>query len=298
MRSIRPTSTNSPRNAPRQGCGPSARSRATPRHANGDHREDPDATIYPAYVPLSGAKRAQAGSAGPVRLSLAAHWDDFVQERNLSLGTQKRWKPLLEKLERHLRRPDLASAAPVEIEEWKRLLLKGGLSHKTVREGHIACAKAFYSWAVSSGIIEINPAGGIVVAQERVQETEASREPDLTDAEANLILSESLRSCDPRTSPEFARAKRWVPWLCAYTGARVNEITQLRKCDLVTKGIGEDEIWLIQITPEAGSTKNGKIRKVPLHPHLLDQGFHLFLLPVSRKVRCSTIPGVPGTVRP
>lgn len=251
--------------------------RTLARHANGDYREDPDAATYPAYVPLSGAKQAQPGSTGPVRLSLAAHWDDFVRERKLSLGTQKRWKPLLEKLERHLARPDLATAAPVEIGEWKRLLLKGGLSHKTVREGHIACAKSFYSWAVGSGIIEINPAGGIVVAQEKVQETEASREPDLTDAEAHLILSESLRPCDPRTSPEFARAKRWVPWLCAYTGARVNEITQLRKCDLIKKEVGEVDVWLIQITPEAGSTKNGKIRKVPLHPHMLDQGFPLFV---------------------
>ncbi|MEY9463866.1 site-specific integrase [Bradyrhizobium ottawaense] len=34
---------------------------------------------------------------------------------------------------------------------------------------------------------------------------------------------------------ENAAARRWVPWLCAYTGARVNEITQLRACDVIEK---------------------------------------------------------------
>ncbi|MEC5293197.1 hypothetical protein, partial [Aurantimonas sp. C2-3-R2] len=27
-------------------------------------------------------------------------------------------------------------------------------------------------------------------------------------------------------------SRRWVPWICAYTGARVNEITQLRRQDI------------------------------------------------------------------
>ncbi len=247
------------------------------KFSRGDFRDESEALRFPAYSPLGATKAREIRTTGGARLTIAAHWDDFVQERKLSLGTQKRWKPLLEKLEKHLGRPDLASAAPIEIGEWKRLLLKEGLSHKTVREGHIACAKSFYSWAVGSGKLEINPAGGITVAQEKVTETEATRTGDLTDDEANLILSEALRPCDPRTSPEFARAKRWVPWLCAYTGARVNEVTQLRKCDLIKQEIGEEDVWLIQITPEAGSTKNGKIRKVPLHPHLIDQGFHRFV---------------------
>lgn len=64
-------------------------------------------------------------------------------------------------------------------------------------------------------------------------------------------------------------ARRWVPWLCAYTGARVNEITQLRREDVQEI----DGVWTIRITPEAGRQKTLEARTVPLHEHLVEQGF-------------------------
>jgi integrase len=74
----------------------------------------------------------------------------------------------------------------------------------------------------------------------------------------------------PRTPSEAA--KRWAPWLCAYTGARAGEITQLRGVDVIT----QDGIAAIKITPEAGTQKIGKSRAVPLHQHLVEQGFLTF----------------------
>ncbi|WGS01085.1 hypothetical protein MTX26_09795 [Bradyrhizobium sp. ISRA443] len=73
-------------------------------------------------------------------------------------------------------------------------------------------------------------------------------------------------------SAENAAARRWVPWLCCYSGARVNEITQLRASDV--KLI--DGIPCIRITPEAGTVKTSRERTVLLHPHLLEQGFLAF----------------------
>lgn len=70
-------------------------------------------------------------------------------------------------------------------------------------------------------------------------------------------------------SAENAAARRWVPFLCAYTGARVNEITQLRGMDV--RKI--DGVRCIHITPEAGTVKTVRARTVPLHPHLIDMGF-------------------------
>ena len=49
----------------------------------------------------------------------------------------------------------------------------------------------------------------------------------------------------------------------------MNEITQLRAEDVHE----ENGIWCIRITPEAGSVKNHKARTVPIHSHLIDQGF-------------------------
>jgi integrase len=36
----------------------------------------------------------------------------------------------------------------------------------------------------------------------------------------------------------WGAAKRWVPWLCAYTGGRVGELTQLRVKDIEQRACG------------------------------------------------------------
>ena len=67
------------------------------------------------------------------------------------------------------------------------------------------------------------------------------------------------------------RTKRrgWLPWLLAYTGARPSEITPLRGRDVERV----DGIWTLNLTPEAGTIKGGRARRVPLHSHLIEQGF-------------------------
>lgn len=71
-----------------------------------------------------------------------------------------------------------------------------------------------------------------------------------------------------RRSEENRRAIRWLPWICAFTGARITEAAQLRTIDLIEEG----GILCFRITPEAGSVKTGNYRTVPLHPQLLDMG--------------------------
>jgi hypothetical protein len=64
-----------------------------------------------------------------------------------------------------------------------------------------------------------------------------------------LILAATLAPVSRLMTPENAAARRWVPWLCAYTGGRVNEMTQLRESD-VFPVLG---LPCVRITPEAGS---------------------------------------------
>jgi integrase len=49
-------------------------------------------------------------------------------------------------------------------------------------------------------------------------------------------------------------------------------MTQLRGKDVKQ----QDGLWVIQITPDAGTTKTLKPRTVPLHEHLIEQGFVTF----------------------
>jgi integrase len=104
-------------------------------------------------------------------------------------------------------------------------------------------------------------------------------------AEATALLTAALNLERGNESPRTFAAKKWVPLLCAYTGARVGELAQLRKEDIRREG-GHA---IITITPEAGTVKTNEARDVVLHPHVVELGFvefvrssapgHLFLKP-------------------
>jgi integrase len=98
------------------------------------------------------------------------------------------------------------------------------------------------------------------------RETKAFRPAEIT-----TILKAALAITDTKR-PRNA-AKRWVPWILSYTGARAGEITQLRGTDVVE----QDGVAAIRITPEAGTVKTGGPRVVPLHEHLIEQGFMRFV---------------------
>lgn len=88
-------------------------------------------------------------------------------------------------------------------------------------------------------------------------------------------ILELARNYQPlgREAAKLSSAKRWVPWICAYTGARVGEIAQLRSQDVRQ----EEGHWIFFITPDAGTVKNKEARNIPVHQHLVDQGFLEFV---------------------
>lgn len=132
-----------------------------------------------------------------------------------------------------------------------------------MRETYLAAIRATFEFGVSNHEIESNPADRLKVRGPKPQRL---RDKSFTQDEAQLILDAAFNTA-PGSAGELAR--RWVPWLCAYTGARVGEIAQLRRCDVYE----QNGIHLLRITPEAGSTKNNEARTVALHDHLIEQGF-------------------------
>ncbi|QDZ10420.1 hypothetical protein [Devosia ginsengisoli] len=97
--------------------------------------------------------------------------------------------------------------------------------------------------------------------------------------DAQAILKATTLPLGPRASIHFRLVVRWVPWLCAYTGARSGEITQLRKQDIEQH---KDGFWILHITPEAGTVKGSMPRTVVLHDHLIEQGFLDFVRKAKR----------------
>jgi integrase len=222
--------------------------------------------VAPAPSGIPSIPTAPTGSV-PWRPTFEA----YAAEAKLAPSTIKRWAGVLTALEEALGTDDLALVTRGDLIAWKRDLLAAGRDPRTVRDAHIAATKALMNWAVANGRLDSNPAAGIVVT---VPDKPRLRDRDFTDDEAVKILWASFGPHDARLSRQHSAARRWIPWLCAYGGARVNEMTQLRGRDVRRDGA----IWVIRITPEAGSVKTGRWRDVPLHPHLVEQGFVDFVL--------------------
>ncbi len=200
-------------------------------------------------------------------------FDGYLAERKPVGKTVKKWRTALTSLIRHLGHDDAARVTPADIIAWKNALLlpvdgRDPRSPGTVRNGYIGAAKPVFGWALENRKIKSNPAAGITV---RVPRRVTNRtERGYTPAEAKKVLrAASATPCDDGDAYGLF-ARRWLPWLLAYTGARATEIAQLRRSDILES---EEGIWHLTIRPDAGSQKSGRARSVPLHPHLIEQGF-------------------------
>lgn len=172
---------------------------------------------------------------------------------------------------------------------------KKPISAKTVKDNDLAGLKTVLGWAKQNGIIRENFAEGVTL---KLGKQLKLRSKGFSDEEANAILKAALEVERGNSNPTTYAAKRWVPWLAAYTGARVGELAQLRKQDIQFK----DSHWVLHITPEAGTVKTNEARDVVLHSHLIEQGFvefvkgapdgYLFLVPYKKGSPLGPLGGV------
>lgn len=196
----------------------------------------------------------------------------YLAEQQPAAKTVKKWRAALQSFIAHLGHDDAARVTPEDVIAWKSALLTpiNGKARDpgTVRNGYLGAVKPVFGWAKENRKIDLNPVAGITV---RVPRRATNRpERGYSAAEAKLVLRAALAiDCDGNRS-YGAFARRWLPWLCAYTGARVTEMAQLRRNDVLKS---TDGIWHIIVRPEAGSVKSRRARHVALHPHLIEQGF-------------------------
>jgi integrase len=223
------------------------------RNATGDYSPDPNAARFPQW---------QEGEA-PKVTSIVAAFDAYAKEAELGPRTIKKWRPIIDRLVIHVGKDEIAAVTRARLIDWKDKLLAQGLKARGVRDGYLAAAKATLEYALGQDWIKVNPAVGIKV---RVKRASKKREKGFTLAEAETILKATLAEKSPKMSEEMAAARRWIPWICAYTGARVNEITSLHPGDIRTmSGIPVFRI-------KAENTKTDEYRIVPIYDHLIEQG--------------------------
>jgi integrase len=231
------------------------------QRANGDFT--PDET--PKKFPVLNVGAAVRGEG----LSCWALFEAWVNSAKRAGSSVRRVRGVFMELEAKYPQTSAGEITPRDAKVWIDSLINDERSAFTVANVWLSASKAVFTWAVGQQLIAANPFAIVkVTKQKRTRERPGK---SFTNEEAAIILN-ACQQIVVLKSP-MDRAKRWVPLLCAYTGARAGEMTQLRGKDVQRLGEG----YVAHLKPSAGTIKSGQARIVPLHDHLIELGFIAFV---------------------
>jgi integrase len=206
-------------------------------------------------------------SSNPASSSLKNLFGDWAREIKPNAKTMYAWGRLLNSFSEFVRTDDVHAISEDDVIRWKDHLVAQGQRPKTIRDGKLAPLRAVLQWGVKNRRLDRNVAAGVTID---VRPKAGEKKRSYNDHEAETVLTAALGE---------SGLLRWAPWLCAYSGARISEISQLRSEDVLEiKGH-----WCIRFTSEAGSLKNvHSERIVPLHSAIVAMGFVEFARSVAK----------------
>jgi integrase len=239
-------------------------------------RDDGVLTGEPEHPALIDAIRQdEAEQAADVEIREFDHWtfDRVIdeQERLAAMGlgrvkseaTIEKYRVAQHDFEHFRKDKKVSTITLADGKAWRdHMLTAGKLSRKSIKD-KITIIRTLIGWANAQAEKQMFPNGDPWAALEL---------PNVDKGDSGE-RTYSLK--DAKHFLEFARTAsrasfRWIPWIIAHTGARVNEITPLEKRD-VSEVEGH---WFIHIRVGDGrTTKTGKARKVPVHRALINEGF-------------------------
>jgi integrase len=227
------------------------------RRAAGDYSPDENVQTFPAFTDSPERKA--------IGLDCWQLFEAYVKAKKPADGTVARWNAVFSQMQRDFAGTGAGGITEDTARSWVAGLISEKRSAETVREVWLAASRSVFSWAARHKHIVKNPFADVKVdvpRRSRSRETKAFKAE-----EVRLILRASMAYKLPRTARE--RTRRWVMWLCAYSGARSGEITQLRGIDVIARG----DFCVMTLTPKAGTIKTRQTRIVPIHEHIIEQGF-------------------------
>jgi integrase len=153
-----------------------------------------------------------------------------------------------------IRHDDATRVTPQEIVRFKEHLGEKGLAAPTINR-YLSALKSPLAWAKENHKIATNPGAGIKYdAKGGIKVKRLGYDDD----QARVILLAARRENKPY--------RRWIPWLCAFTGCRLDEVAGRHARDI--KRVGS--AWVLDI-PEGKN--EGAPRRIPLHSKLIAEGF-------------------------
>lgn len=195
-------------------------------------------------------------------------WEKY-QSKNadiLATSTMHRYRASITRFIAFMPTKDVRSITDDDVYAWAEHRRDAeGISARTVNGNDLVALSSMFAWAQGregGKILKDNPAKGVLLPVGRRKKL---RERNFRDAEIEAILRAALAIGDDEAGDPIAQAKRWCPWLAAYSGARISELTALKAEDIRVEQGG----WIMFFA----ETKNAEARSVPIHDHVIEQGF-------------------------
>lgn len=233
------------------------------RKAQGDYSPDDARKRFPDWD--SEPKQIEQAPRAAGDLDLFALLDHKFATQSRKPKTKDDYARDLAKFVASSGQRDSRDVTKDHVRKWRDELIAEGLSPSKINGKCLAALSAVLTHAVKEFSLSTNVARGI---RDGRKGTAPTRSKGYTAEEAKAILTATFNGTSKAISAPHRRALFWVPWICAYTGLRVTEITQLRGADVRADG---DTPYLL-VAPEAGSTKSDKAWMTAVHPHLVELG--------------------------
>ena len=166
-----------------------------------------------------------------------------------------------------------------DILHYKARMIEDGLTHPNIKT-RLSRLNTLLSWAAENGHLPSNPAKGVTIKVSK--KSKDKRQPFSAD-DLNAIFGGPVHAGGDRPTRGRGDAAYWLPLLALFTGARLEELAQLRPHDVARQTYaGNDgqcrKSWFITIVEVDGenstSVKTARSeRVVPVHPALEELGF-------------------------
>jgi integrase len=236
------------------------------RNAMLDYSPDPAASSFPAWEPSQNIAKS---GGNPDHITVAGLWDRWSTYRadKKAPTTIERYAAGLRSLATFIKGKAAGALTSDDLYAWAEHRRDvENISPKVINHVDLVAVSSVFKWGASrqgGKLIQANPVTKDVRLD--LPKLQRKREPTLRPNEITAILRAALNVTDDPRNPTSAYARRWCPWIAAYSGARIQELTGLQVEDVQNEG----GTWVMHFH----KTKTGQPRTVPIHEHLIDMGF-------------------------
>lgn len=253
------------------------------RHKGEVVRTNSVAPVTEAYTPQSASKPEQTFEA------LFSGW----QRRRIGRpeSTVRVYRQAWSEFQELLKHDDSAKVTKADVRRYvQHLETTLSQNFKTVSK-KLGVISTIFAQACKDDVLPVNPTLGVEVTEPA--KSEKSRLP-YTLEQLQTIVSCPIFTEGDRPLGAGGDAAYWLLVLGHYTGARLEELGQLRQCDVqFDPSLG----WYLEITDEGQGRRVKNVhsrRQVPLRQEVLDLGFADFLESVRRRGSVELFPDLAG----